>query len=73
MTGAVSFHLFTPLGTDPNNDGGGLFMAASILWLFSIVLMVIRHRELQAFFQGLYQAFFGKNAGTTYPHPGPSL
>ncbi|MCG8441179.1 MAG: hypothetical protein MI723_05145, partial [Caulobacterales bacterium] len=25
MTGAVSFHLFTPLGVDPNNDGGGLF------------------------------------------------
>ncbi|HCJ18627.1 MAG TPA: hypothetical protein DHV57_14565, partial [Hyphomonas sp.] len=23
MTGAVSFHLFTPLGIDPNNDGGG--------------------------------------------------
>ena len=28
MTGAVSFHLFTPLGIDPNNDGGGLFAAA---------------------------------------------
>ena len=24
MTGAINFHLFTPLGTDPNNDGGGL-------------------------------------------------
>ena len=23
MTGAVNFHVFTPLGTDPNNDGGG--------------------------------------------------
>ena len=28
MMGAVSFHLFTPLGTDPNHDGGGLFNAA---------------------------------------------
>ena len=28
MMGAVSFHLFTPLGIDPNNDGAGLFVAA---------------------------------------------
>lgn len=28
MSGAVNFHLWTPLGIDPNNDGGGLFAAA---------------------------------------------
>ena len=33
MTGAVSFHLFTPLGIDPNNDGGGLFAMAVAVWL----------------------------------------
>ena len=26
MTGAVNFHLWTPLGIDPNNDGGGLLL-----------------------------------------------
>ena len=46
MTGAVFFHLFTPLGTDPNNDGGGLFIAAVLVWLSSIVLLVMRRKEL---------------------------
>ena len=40
MTGAVSFHLFTPLGIDPNNDGGGLFMMAVVVWLTSIMMLV---------------------------------
>lgn len=39
MTGAVSFHLFTPLGTDPNNDGGGLFAMAVVVWLSSLVML----------------------------------
>ena len=35
MTGAVNFHLWTPLGIDPNNDGGGLFVMAVTVWLSS--------------------------------------
>ena len=46
MTGAVSFHLFTPLGVDPNNDGGGLFAAAVTIWVSAIVLLIIRRNEL---------------------------
>lgn len=46
MSGAVSFHLFTPLGIDPNNDGGGLFAAAVTIWLTSLTLMIIRRQEL---------------------------
>jgi uncharacterized membrane protein YphA (DoxX/SURF4 family) len=46
MSGAVSFHLFTPLGIDPNDDGGGLFAAAATLWTGSIVLMLLRRREI---------------------------
>ena len=46
MAGAVSFHLFTPLGIDPNNDGGGLFAAAVSLLVGSAVLMAIRRTEL---------------------------
>jgi uncharacterized membrane protein YphA (DoxX/SURF4 family) len=45
MTGALFFHLFTPLGIDPNQDGGGLFVAAVLLWCASIVLISIRLRE----------------------------
>ena len=40
MSGAVSFHLFTPLGIDPNNDGGGLFAMAVVVWLSSIAILI---------------------------------
>lgn len=39
MMGAVSFHLFTPLGVDPNNDGGGLFAAACVNLAFAVILL----------------------------------
>jgi hypothetical protein len=39
MLGAVSFHLFTPLGVDPNGDGGGLFAAACTNLVFAVVLL----------------------------------
>ncbi len=45
MSGALFFHLFTPLGIDPNHDGGGLFVAAVLLWCASLVLVGIRLRE----------------------------
>lgn len=49
MTGAVSFHLFTPLGIDPNNDGAGLFIAACVNLVFGLLLaFVFRRRELGA-------------------------
>lgn len=40
MSGAVSFHLFTPLGIDPNNDGGGLFAMAVVVWLCSLAMLI---------------------------------
>ena len=50
MAGAVSFHLFTPLGIDPNNDGGGLFRAACInLGASVLMLAVFRRREFGQF------------------------
>ena len=45
MTGAISFHLFTPLGIDPNNDGGGLFMAAVAVWVCVATLLFLRREE----------------------------
>lgn len=47
MTGAISFHLFTPLGVDPNQDGGGLFKAACLVWLFSAALLLMRLTDLE--------------------------
>ena len=46
MTGAVSFHLFTPLGIDPNNDGGLLFVMAVLVWLSQIVMLYLRRDVL---------------------------
>lgn len=46
MTGAISFHLFTPLGVDPNHDGGGLFRAACLVWIGCLVLLVMRMGDL---------------------------
>ncbi|WP_375209092.1 hypothetical protein [Hyphomonas jannaschiana] len=53
MTGAVNFHLWTPLGIDPNNDGGGLFAMAVTVWLSSIVMLVARRKTLFAILSGI--------------------
>ena len=58
MAGAVSFHLFTPLGTDPNNDGGGLFVAACLNLAFGLTLLtVFRRRELGSLFSRIVGIF----------------
>lgn len=57
MSGAVSFHLFTPLGIDPNNDGGGLFAAAVTIWVTSVVLLVLRREALLGLLGDLARAF----------------
>ncbi|WP_300375651.1 hypothetical protein [Henriciella sp.] len=57
MSGAVNFHLWTSLGIDPNNDGGGLFMMACVVWVISLSLIVIRRHELAAVGRGLAGTF----------------
>jgi hypothetical protein len=50
MSGAVTFHLFTPLGVDPNHDGGGLFVAACINLVAGLSMLgVFRRREFGQF------------------------
>jgi hypothetical protein len=65
MSGAVSFHLFTPLGIDPNNDGGGLFAAACTLWALTLSLLVVRRAELFALLGDLRRAFVPSTAART--------
>lgn len=67
MTGAVSFHLFTPLGIDPNNDGGGLFAAAVTIWITSVVLLLIRRKEIAGLLSDLARAFVPTPKPTTAP------
>lgn len=56
MSGAVSFHLFTPLGIDPNNDGGGLFAMAVTVWVGSVALLIVRRKTLFAILGGIREA-----------------
>jgi len=60
MTGAISFHLFTPLGIDPNNDGGGLFVMACIVWLSCAALLFINRKGLAYGLTHIGEALFGK-------------
>lgn len=62
MTGAVSFHLFTPLGIDPNNDGGGLFAAAVTIWITALVLFLIRRNDLIGLARDLHRALVPNSA-----------
>jgi hypothetical protein len=48
MTGAIFFHLVSPLGVDPYGDGGVLFKQACTVWLSSLAILVIRRREVVA-------------------------
>lgn len=57
MSGAVSFHLFTPLGIDPNQDGGGLFAAAATIWVTSLGLLIYRRNVLVELAHDLAAAF----------------
>jgi uncharacterized membrane protein YphA (DoxX/SURF4 family) len=58
MMGAVSFHLFTPLGIDPNHDGAGLFIAACTNLVFAVLLLAFFRRAAFLEFVGRVLAIF---------------
>jgi hypothetical protein len=58
MTGAIGFHLFTPLSIDPNHDGGGLFAAACANWVFALLLLTVFRRAEFAQLAGRVLAIF---------------
>jgi hypothetical protein len=45
MSGAIFFHLVSPLGVDPYGDGGVLFHQAVSVWASALAIIVIRRRE----------------------------
>ncbi len=53
MSGAIFFHVVSPLGIDPYNDGGQLFMEACWTWLSAAVILLIYRRELLTLVAGL--------------------
>jgi uncharacterized membrane protein YphA (DoxX/SURF4 family) len=57
MTGAISFHLFTPLGIDPNNDGGLLFVMAVLVWLSQIIMLWLRRDVVTGLIKNPFSLF----------------
>jgi uncharacterized membrane protein YphA (DoxX/SURF4 family) len=46
MTGAIFFHLGTPLGVDPYNDGGVLFKEACSVWISAMVIIWWQRQQI---------------------------
>lgn len=57
MTGATSFHLFTPLGVNVDGDGGALFYTACAVWLGALALLIARGGERNDFLSRLRKFF----------------
>jgi hypothetical protein len=46
MTGAIFFHLFTPLGVDPYEDGAQLFKEACFTWVMAGIVVLVHRAPL---------------------------
>jgi uncharacterized membrane protein YphA (DoxX/SURF4 family) len=53
MTGAIFFHLVSPLGVDPYNDGGILFKEACSAWTCAAVIVGWQRRQIGAMARSL--------------------
>ena len=45
ISGAIFFHLFTPLGIEVMGDGGTLFAMAVGVWISAFILLVFRRKN----------------------------
>lgn len=50
ISGAIFFHLFTPLGVNVLNDGGVLFASACGIWIMSTAIVVMNKNLLLGLF-----------------------
>lgn len=48
MSGAIFFHLVSPLGIDPYGDGGALFKEACTVWLSAVFILIVYRDEALA-------------------------
>lgn len=48
ITGAIFFHLVSPLGIDPYGDGGVLFKQACAVWVCSVLILILRRHDIVA-------------------------
>ena len=47
MTGAISFHLFTPLGVEILGDGGELFILACGVWISGWIILALSAEDIR--------------------------
>jgi hypothetical protein len=45
MSGAIFFHVVSPLGIDPYGDGGTLFKEACAVWVAALIILWLRRVE----------------------------
>ena len=48
MSGAIFFHVVSPLGIDPYNDGAALFKEACEVWLCAAFILAVRREDAVA-------------------------
>ncbi len=65
ISGAIFFHLFTPLGvqvrnTDGSLDGGVLFAMACGVWMASVVILALRRPDIVQLLRGSAFARFAR-------------
>lgn len=53
MSGAIFFHVVSPLGIDPYHDGGALFKEACTVWLCAAFILLSYRTEIRAILIGL--------------------
>ena len=53
MSGAIFFHLVSPLGVDPYHDGGALFKEACTVWLCAAFILLSYRADARTTITGL--------------------
>jgi len=53
MSGAIFFHVVSPLGIDPYHDGGALFKEACTVWLCAVFILLSYRADAKAVTIGL--------------------
>jgi len=53
MSGAIFFHLASPLGIDPYHDGGALFKEACAVWLSAAFILLSYRNEVRTIIAGI--------------------
>ena len=55
MSGAIFFHLVSPLGIDPYGDGGALFKEACAMWLCAAFILLSYRTEARSMLNGWWR------------------